>query len=126
MALVVEILKTDCGRCRIELRGRLDTLSSLDLDRSLEGLEASQFPVQVVDLKELNYISSSGLRSLYRAKKNLNEVGGQLLIIHPQPQVQKVFDIVKALPKETVFASQEELDDYLDAMQLRAGEAAGS
>jgi sigma-B regulation protein RsbU (phosphoserine phosphatase) len=31
--------------------------------------------------------------------------------------VRKVFDIVKAVPVNEVFASTEELDDYLDRMQ---------
>jgi hypothetical protein len=34
--------------------------------------------------------------------------------------VLKVFEIVKALPADQVFATQAELDAYLDAMQRRA------
>ena len=34
-----------------------------------------------------------------------------------QPQIQKVFDILKAIPSLKVFASIEELDNYLDKMQ---------
>jgi hypothetical protein len=37
-----------------------------------------------------------------------------------QPPVQKVFDIVRALPAADIFASVEEMDAYLDAMQRRA------
>ncbi|MGN6093137.1 MAG: STAS domain-containing protein, partial [Luteibacter jiangsuensis] len=36
---------------------------------------------------------------------------------NPQPQVKKVFDIVKAVPVAEVFASVGELDQYLDHMQ---------
>jgi hypothetical protein len=34
-----------------------------------------------------------------------------------QPQIKKVFDILNALPTMQVFASIEEMDRYLDAMQ---------
>ena len=34
-----------------------------------------------------------------------------------QPQIQKVFDILKAIPSLKVFASIGELDKYLDTMQ---------
>jgi len=34
-----------------------------------------------------------------------------------QPQIQKVFDILKAIPSLKVFASIEELDRYMDVMQ---------
>ena len=120
MSLEIELLKSDSGKCKIELKGRLDTNTAEQLDEKLESIDASQFPVQIVDLRELEYISSAGLRSLFRAKKAVNSSGGQFLVVHPQPQVQKVFDVVKALPSEGIFASQLELDNYLDGVQRRA------
>lgn len=120
MSLEIELLKSDSGKCKIELKGRLDTNTAEQLDEKLESIDASQFPVQIVDLRELEYISSAGLRSLFRAKKAVNSSGGQFLVVHPQPQVQKVFDVVKALPSEGIFASQQELDNYLDGVQRRA------
>jgi hypothetical protein len=36
-----------------------------------------------------------------------------------KPHIDKVFEILKALPDMTVFADEQELDDYLDAMQTR-------
>ena len=122
MALNIEVLKSDSGKCRIELKGRLDTHTAEHLDEKLEAIDPTTHPVQIVDLAQLDYISSAGLRSLFRAKKNLTSHGGQLLVVHPQPQVKKVFDVVKALPSEGIFASQEELDSYLDAIQRRAKE----
>ena len=48
---------------------------------------------------------------------------GQVLMVDPQPPVQKVFDIVQATDVNEVFRSVTELDAYLDAMQKRvAGE----
>lgn len=124
MALNIEIFKSESGKCRIELKGRLDTHTAEQLDERLEALDPTSHSVQIVDLAELEYISSAGLRSLFRAKKKLSSAGGQFLIIHPQPQVQKVFDVVKALPSEGIFASQAELDNYLDAVQRKARQAA--
>jgi anti-sigma B factor antagonist len=43
-------------------------------------------------------------------------------MVNMQPAVQKVFDIVRALPLKSVFRSIEELDEYLDAMQRKARE----
>jgi len=36
---------------------------------------------------------------------------------HLKPQIRKIFDILKALPVESVFESMQEVDNYLDAMQ---------
>jgi hypothetical protein len=41
------------------------------------------------------------------------------VLLNARPQVQKVFDIVKATDLAAVFASVEELDRYLDAMQRK-------
>ena len=124
MALNIEVLKSDSGKCRIELKGRLDTHTAEQLDEKLESLDPTAHPVQIVDLADLDYISSAGLRSLFRAKKKLGAAGGQFLVVHPQPQVQKVFDVVKALPSEGIFTSQAELDAYLDAIQRKARQGA--
>lgn len=120
MSLQIEILKSDSGKCRIELKGRLDTHTADQLDQKLDSIDRLKYPVHVVDLRELDYISSAGLRSLFRAKKAVSGSGGEFLIVHPQPQVQKVFDVVKAIPSEGIFASQAELDQYLDAVQKKA------
>jgi hypothetical protein len=42
------------------------------------------------------------------------------VFINLQPQIKKVFDILNALPSLKVFASIQELDGYLDAMQTRS------
>jgi len=38
-------------------------------------------------------------------------------VISMQPQIQRVFDTVKELPNLRMFKNQEEMDDYLDALQ---------
>jgi sigma-B regulation protein RsbU (phosphoserine phosphatase) len=42
---------------------------------------------------------------------------GKVVLLNLQPQIQKVFDIIKALPSQQVFSNMKELDDYLDRMQ---------
>jgi len=73
-------------------------------------------------MAKVDYISSAGLRSLFRAQKDLKSRGGKALMVHLQPQVKKVFEIVKTVDLETVFRNLAELDDYLDAMQNKASD----
>jgi anti-sigma B factor antagonist len=47
---------------------------------------------------------------------------GHTLLLSPQPQVRKVFDIVKAMPVNEVFSSTQELDAYLGRMQRQITE----
>ncbi len=66
----------------------------------------------LVDLANVDYISSAGLGVLFSVKKTLIANKGELLFCNLKPQISKLFEIVKALPKETVFRSVEEADKY--------------
>jgi anti-anti-sigma factor len=109
---------------RITLRGRLDSLTAPKLDAELAPLlGAATVTSLVFELGGLEYISSAGIRSILRARKALEARGGRVAIVNAQPPVLKVFEIVKALPADQVFASEAELDAYLARMQQRARES---
>lgn len=75
----------------VALSGRLDTLTSPDLedrlDEELEGVERLIF-----DLSELEYISSAGLRVLLGAYKMMEEYNGMLIRNVTEP-VMDVFEV---------------------------------
>jgi sigma-B regulation protein RsbU (phosphoserine phosphatase) len=121
MSLVTRIDESKLPRITVLLSGKLDALTYLEFDRTLDGVLA-RIPAQgtlVLDLAELDYISSAGLRSLFRARKAMKAAGGHSLIVNAQPQVRKVFEIVKAVPVNEIFRDVAELDAYLDVMQKR-------
>ncbi|MBF6025338.1 STAS domain-containing protein [Lysobacter niastensis] len=107
------------GNQRIALGGRLDTHSYDELDRRLAPVLASNIQSLVLDLASLEYISSAGVRSIFKARKALASRNGKVLVLNPQPQIKKVFDVVKAVPLNEIFTSTEEADAYLDAMQRK-------
>jgi anti-sigma B factor antagonist len=73
--------------------------------------------VIIFDMEFADYINSMGIRVLVKAKKTMKKGGGKIMFINLQPQIKKVFEILNALPSLKVFASIQELDSYLDAMQ---------
>jgi anti-anti-sigma factor len=107
------------GSQRVEIAGRLDTHTYGDLDDRLTLVLASKVQSLLLDLAALDYISSAGVRSVFRARKLLAERGGKVVIANAQPQVQKVFDIVKAVPLSEIFRTVEEADAYLDRIQKK-------
>ncbi|MFA4298501.1 STAS domain-containing protein [Xanthomonas perforans] len=106
-------------RQRVTLTGRLDTHTYQDLDAALSPLLGTRITTLVLDLSALEYISSAGIRCIFKARKALATRQGKVLVSNPQPQIRKVFDMVKAVPLSDVFASTEELDAYLAAMQRK-------
>lgn len=107
------------GSQRVEIAGRLDTHTYGELDDRLTLVLASKVQSLLLDLAQLDYISSAGVRSVFRARKLLAERGGKVVIANAQPQVQKVFDIVKAVPLSEIFRTVEEADAYLDKIQKK-------
>ena len=101
------------------LEGRLDHESVDAFDKELDAVLESPVKVVIFNLTGLEYITSAGLRSIFRAQKVMTARAGKVMILNPQPQVQKVLDIVKMPDLGAVFRSVRELDDYLDAMQRK-------
>jgi anti-anti-sigma factor len=125
MELQIRIDPAINGNQKVALGGRLDTHSFDELDRRLAPVLASDIQSLVLDLAGLEYISSAGVRSIFKARKALATRNGKVLVLNPQPQIKKVFDVVKAVPLNEIFTSAEEADAYLDMMQrkvLRGGD----
>lgn len=88
-------------------------------DKVDEALKESP-DVIIFDMEFADYISSTGIRVLLKTKKTLKETNGKMVFMNLQPQIKKVFDILQAIPTLKVFASIQELDNYLDVMQKAA------
>jgi len=123
MSLSIEVLPAAGGSQRVTLGGRLDTHTYEDLDEKLAPLLTRSLQSLVLDLAALEYISSAGIRSIFKARKALAAHGGKVLVVNPQAQIQKVFDVVKAVPMSEIFSSTAEADAYLDAMQRKVLQA---
>jgi anti-sigma B factor antagonist len=111
-------------RVVVHVGGRLDAMTFGELDEAMLALlpRVDEGGTVVIDLAGLEYVSSAGLRSFARIRKTMRAHGGHTLLLNPQPQVRKVFDIVKAVPLSEVFTSTQELDAYLDRMQRQITE----
>lgn len=75
------------------LAGRLETTTTVFLDREFnEAFNAGERKF-VWDCSQLTYISSAGLRTVLQALKKLNAHDGRLIIAGPSTLVLEVFEI---------------------------------
>jgi stage II sporulation protein AA (anti-sigma F factor antagonist) len=90
----MEIVEEKLGTVlAVALRGRLDAQTSKAVeDRLLSLIESGEVRL-VVDLEQLHYISSVGLRVLLLAAKRLRTANGAIAVCALQPTVQQVFEI---------------------------------
>ncbi len=104
----------------VSAEGSLDTITYPILEEEVDTILDASPSWMVFDLEKLDYISSMGVRVIAKAKKFLKKSEGTVTLLNPQPQIRKVFEIIKALPPEHIFESIEEMDRYLDNIQKKA------
>jgi anti-sigma B factor antagonist len=117
MTLQIHVENTNSTTLCLALDGKLDTLTATDLDKSIHNSLTPNTQTLILNLQNLSFVSSAGLRVFAKARKTMKSRQGKIYFTHLTPQVQKVFDIVKAVPLAEVFANTHELDAYLEAMQ---------
>ena len=101
----------------VSLAGRLDSLTSPDFEKAVDTILSADAKIIILNLAELEFLSSAGIRVIFKLQKGVLQKKGVVVISKPQPQVAKVIEIIRALPKEQVFESDEEADRYLAMMQ---------
>ena len=80
---------TEGSKLTIQIIGRLDAVSALELDKSLK---LDGITDLTVDLAELEYISSAGLRTLLKIQKKMDKQGA-MRIKNIRDNVREVLDM---------------------------------
>ena len=82
--------KAEGAKLTIEVSGRVDTVTAPELEAGLKFGDATSV---VLDLANVPYMSSAGLRILLTAHKTMLGRGGDLQIANVQSSVKEVLDI---------------------------------
>ncbi len=75
----------------IALSGRLDTTTSPSLEMEIKS-SIDEITQLVIDMKELDYISSAGLRVILSAQKQMNKKGS-MIIKNVNDAIIEVFEV---------------------------------
>lgn len=73
--------------------GRLDTMTSPELEKGLAPYFAEQGIELTLDCKDMEYISSAGLRIVLMAHKSIAAKGGRFILSNLNKEVRSVFDM---------------------------------
>jgi anti-anti-sigma factor len=80
----------------VRIGGELDLRGSTVLDPELERVAAeTATPMVVLDLRDLNFLDSSGLRSVLVADARLRRDGRRLVLVRGSATVQRVFSVTR-------------------------------
>jgi anti-anti-sigma factor len=101
----------------IALAGELDLFSADGVESELRRVELTSVRVIVIDLRELTFIDSTGIRLVVLANRRSALGGGRLLVLRAPPTVHHTFELC-GLGGSIAFA-----DELQQAPSLLVGEA---
>lgn len=85
-------LEKEDGKLTIAVSGRVDTTNAPEFEKCInentEGITAL-----VLDVAEMKYVSSAGLRVFLKAQKKMDAIGS-MKIINVQDDVMEIFDMI--------------------------------
>jgi anti-sigma B factor antagonist len=93
----------------IAVRGELDLASSPALQEELDRVSASDAEMLIIDLRELDFMDSTGLSVLVRAHQRAEEQGRRLAMVKGPQQVQRLLSLTGVSDRLTVVDTPEEL-----------------
>jgi len=85
-------VEDDGSTACVRVRGEVDIALTPAIDAAVEGLRGRDV---VIDLREVSFMSSSGLASLLRAKRQADAEGSRLALRAPSRQVREVLDMTR-------------------------------
>ncbi len=83
--------KKDGEKLTVELEGRLDTTTAPELESALKDALDGVSELEL-DLKDLVYISSAGLRVLLSAQKVMNKQGS-MAVLNANSDLMEIFEV---------------------------------
>jgi anti-sigma B factor antagonist len=90
----MEIIEENQGGINIyKLNGRLDSNTSQGFEKKIFQAIDDGSKSMIVDFKNLDYISSAGLRVILKATKALKREDGKIMLCDMQDYVKEVFEI---------------------------------
>jgi len=122
MGLSIQHEPQDPKSTTATLSGQINGQTSGRLDRELRGLLQQGVCSLVLDLAQVDFVSSAGGGVILNTRKLLKQREGDLALVNLQPQVERAFEVMSLLPKLNIFNNVQELDEYLTKIQDRIRE----
>jgi anti-anti-sigma factor len=83
------------GQVRLVLRGELDIASAPQVEEELARLETAAPPVLVLDLRGLEFMDSTGLRTVVAADARAREQDRRLVVVRGPDAVHRIFTVTR-------------------------------
>jgi len=95
-------------------KGRIDSITSTDLDAKISDLIARGFSKIIVDFSATDFVSSAGLRILLMKEKQLRNIHGYLILACMSDVIEEIFEVSGF---SSIFKIQKTLDTAINSLK---------
>lgn len=106
--LHVEVKVTD-GLFALAVSGELDLASAPVLEEQLKRADEAEASVVLVDLRELDFMDSTGLHVVLKAHKRARERGRRFVLVRGSKQIERLLSLTGVDEKLTIVDSPEDV-----------------
>ena len=114
MSLDIKITKNGDHSFTLNLAGSIVPATHERLEQQIDSLISDETKAIFLDMSQVDYISSIGIKSVLISRKKLEKQNANLVMTNIQPQVKKVFDVMNLLPIFEIFDEMPDADNYID------------
>jgi len=100
----------------LKLIGTLDIEGTGEIESKFAAYCADDKARVIVDLSEVNFLASIGIRLLTMTAKSVASRGGKMVLLNPIPEVQQVLEITGIPAIIPVFSKLESAETVLTAL----------
>ena len=86
------VKKLEGNDLMVSLDGRLDTVSSSEVEKSIKGSLKSGYNL-IIDCTKLVFLTSSGLRAILSIQQEVYSNGGKMILRNVNPEIMKIFEM---------------------------------
>jgi anti-sigma B factor antagonist len=117
MNMEIHYSELEKGMGLIKLDGTLDIIGTSEIEIKFAGYCSGDKVRMIVDLSEVSYLASIGIRLLILTAKSVVSRGGKLVILNPRPEVQEVLEITGVPDIIPIYSQLESAETVLLAAQ---------
>jgi anti-sigma B factor antagonist len=104
-------VRTEGQAAVVVVRGELDLATSPELEEQLRRIWDTGNEQLVIDLRELEFMDSTGLSIIVKAHQRLTDEGRQLSLVRGSQQVQRLLDLTGVSERLKLVDTPEEILD---------------
>ncbi len=111
----LKVIRQDDHMTHLALSGRLDLNAVEEIGLKFTATAVSRRKPTLIDISEVEYIASLGLRMLLTAAKSLDRYGVKMMLLSPQPDVEEV---LKTVGFDKIMPVEHEKERALEVLKL--------